>query len=218
MNQNTKQRIVGTLVLLAVALIFLPIIFDGEGSYQRPVSSRIPEPPVIAPMAQANPSRPILENPPPPVAAPLEDVVPDDVVDGVVIEPDIVSLDNDVAAAPEPAAARLAVEDPVEPTATVEPAGVAEPVLQLDAQGLPQGWSVRLGSFSDGRNAQALLQRLLDKGYKAYTRQIVTQQGELTAVFVGPQLDRGAVDELRARLRDEFQLNGMVVRFEVESL
>ena len=32
MKQGTKQRIVGTIVIASLALIFLPIIFDGQGS------------------------------------------------------------------------------------------------------------------------------------------------------------------------------------------
>ena len=54
MNQGAKQRIVGTVALLALALIFLPIIFDGEGSYQVPVSSRIPETPIISIRGMSN--------------------------------------------------------------------------------------------------------------------------------------------------------------------
>ena len=44
LQQNTKQRIVGTVVLLACCLIFLPIVFDGEGSYEPALTSRIPDP------------------------------------------------------------------------------------------------------------------------------------------------------------------------------
>ena len=60
MNQSAKQRIVGTVVLLALALIFLPIIFDGEGSYQAPVSSRIPETPIISILPEPLQSRPVI--------------------------------------------------------------------------------------------------------------------------------------------------------------
>ena len=60
MNQGAKQRIVGTVVLLALALIFLPIIFDGEGSYQAPVSSRIPDTPIISILPEPTQSRPVI--------------------------------------------------------------------------------------------------------------------------------------------------------------
>jgi len=43
LNQGTKQRIVGTVVLLTLAFIFLPIVFDGQGSYEPAMTSRIPD-------------------------------------------------------------------------------------------------------------------------------------------------------------------------------
>ena len=212
MNQNTKQRIVGTVVLLAVALIFLPIIFDGEGSYQRPVNSRIPEPPVIPVMPTPDPVRPILENPPVPVAEAIEDLVPVDVVDGVIIEPDFTAEVQ--TPAPTGATDEAPVPEPVDTVAAVD----EPPSLPLDEQGLPMGWSVRLASFAEDRKAQNLLTRLMDRGYRAYTRQINTSQGAQTAVYVGPQMDRAAMDNLRRQLQQEFNLNGMVVRFEIEPL
>ena len=60
MNQGAKQRIVGTVVLLALALIFLPIIFDGQGSYEAPVTSRIPDTPIISIMPEPVQSRPVI--------------------------------------------------------------------------------------------------------------------------------------------------------------
>ena len=61
MNQNTKQRIVGVVVLLALALIFLPILFDGDGDFQSTISSRIPEAPTIELMPEPVPSRPEID-------------------------------------------------------------------------------------------------------------------------------------------------------------
>ena len=60
MNQSTKQRIVGTVVLLALALIFLPIIFDGQGSYQGTVISRIPDVPNIPVLEMPIQIRPVV--------------------------------------------------------------------------------------------------------------------------------------------------------------
>jgi len=91
-------------------------------------------------------------------------------------------------------------------------------VPSLDANGLPQGWSVRLGSFSDASNAAALLQRLQTAGYRAYTRRMTSGQTELTGVYVGPWLERERVAEYQKELQDEFQLSGMVVRYQVEQL
>lgn len=88
----------------------------------------------------------------------------------------------------------------------------------LDVNGLPEGWSVRLGSFSNTDNANNLLSRLREAGHRAYTRRVESSQGMLTAVFVGPLVDRSAAQSLLERLRREFELSGMIVRYEIEEL
>src|SRR5690606_1930960 len=88
----------------------------------------------------------------------------------------------------------------------------------LDVQGLPESWSVRLASFSNTANASALVTRLQEAGHRAYTRRVESSQGVLTAVFVGPLVDRGAAQILLDRLRQDFQLSGMIVRYEIEQL
>ncbi len=198
MNQGAKQRIVGTVVLLALALIFLPIIFDGQGSYQAPVSSRIPDAPVISILPEPIQSRPLI------------------VGDVTTSEP--------VPATTETRAEVIAAEAEAseESVATVEitesQAVFSREVPQLSEAGLPQGWVVRLGSFSDAQNASKLVLRLQEAGYKAYTRALPSNQGALTGVFVGPWLDRGQVNEYQRRLQEEFSLAGLVVRYELERL
>ena len=60
------------------------------------------------------------------------------------------------------------------------------------------------------------MQRLQTAGYKAYIRDIDSEQVELTGVFVGPWLERALVNDYIDQLRDEFQLEGMVVRYQLK--
>ena len=204
MNQGAKQRIVGTVVLLALALIFLPIIFDGEGSYQAQVSSRIPETPIISILPEPTQSRPVM------------------VGNVETIEPEVattVSLIEEVAELVEEPSVAIATAEPISDVEITESApAFSREVLQLSDAGLPQGWVVRLGSFSDSENASNLVTRLQDAGYKAYSRVMRSSQESLTGVFVGPWLDRGQVNEYQQKLQEEFSLVGLVVRYELESL
>lgn len=88
----------------------------------------------------------------------------------------------------------------------------------LDSVGLPEGWSVRLASFSSYPNALNLVDRLQSRGHPAYIREIPSEQGILTAVFVGPGVDRASVQQLQQQLLEEFQLSGIIVRYEIEDL
>jgi len=203
LNQGAKQRIVGTAVLLALALIFLPIIFDGEGSYQAPVSSRIPEAPIISILPEPTQSRPII------------------VGNVETIEPDTsaaVSLIEEVAELAEEPSVAIATQETVNDVEITDAPIFSREVPQLSDAGLPQGWVVRLGSFSDSENASNLVTRLQDAGYKAYSRVMRSSQEALTGVFVGPWLDRGQVNEYQQKLQEEFNLAGLVVRYELERL
>jgi DedD protein len=204
LNQGAKQRIVGTVVLLALALIFLPIIFDGEGSYQAPVSSRIPDTPIISILPEPTQSRPVI------------------IGNVETIEPEVaatVSLIEEVTELVEEPSVVIATAESVRDVEITESAPVfSREVMQLSDAGLPQGWVVRLGSFSDSENASNLVTRLQDAGYKAYSRVMRSSQESLTGVFVGPWLDRGQVNEYQQKLQEEFSLAGLVVRYELESL
>jgi DedD protein len=189
LKQGTKQRIVGAVVLIALALIFLPLIFDGQGSYRQPISSRIPPPPLVPILPEPVQSRPI-----------------------IVADTEEILVEQDTP----PIAVSDELEESVEVTESVPVFSREMP--QLDERGIPEGWSVRLGSFSIAENAKNLLDRLQAAGYTAYSRTIDGDQGDLIRVFVGPWLDREVVDENQQRLQQEFQLAGDVVQFEVEEL
>ena len=47
-------------MLLTLALIFLPIVFDGQGSYEPAMTSRIPDPPQVAILPEPVQSRPVI--------------------------------------------------------------------------------------------------------------------------------------------------------------
>jgi len=208
LKQATKHRIVGTVVLLALALIFLPILFDGQGSYQATISSRIPTPPAVSLLPEPNQTRPTI------IAE----------TDAILISPatadqPVSSEALSVADAGSQNTANSLEEDAEQgvQVSTSEPAFIRGEV-SLDTSGLPRGWSVRLGSFSDVDNATKLMENLQIGGYKAYTRSLSSSQGQLTGVFVGPWLDRSRVDGYIQRLQAEYQLTGMVVPYEVEQL
>jgi DedD protein len=213
LDQSRKQRVVGAIVLLIAAVVILPILFDGQGSYQLPLESRIPA-------AQPFPEVPRIEAVRPEIAADS---------DQLSFQPDAEPVDVAVDASPaSPVDATISAAEPTQPLADAEPAPVPDslvtsvvPVVPppvLDSDGLPEGWSVRLASFSSAANAQALVERLLSRGHRAYVRQISSSQGPLTAVFVGPGADRAAMLQLQRQLQEEFQLAGIVVRYEIEAL
>lgn len=197
LERGLKQRMVGALVLVALAVIFLPMLFsrDNEPRHVR----------VEAPSRPAMPEVPDFAVAPVTVPEPL----PNEPIPGSAPETPISAL---------PAQPPTAVQEPVrKPQATGlgEPAAkapVRTPEARLDANSLPVSWSVQLASLSNRANAENLQKNLRSQGYNAYIR----QAGKMNRVFVGPVIERAEADRLRALLNRQQKLDGIVVRFEPE--
>ncbi len=200
LDKGLKQRMVGALVLLALAVIFLPMLLSREDELPRVV--------VDAPSMPAAPAMPQVEMQPVvvPEPQPLADELP---------------VAGDDVQAPEPSAVPEAVPAPTPTAKPVAPA-VAQakpsaptpaPASRLDGNSLPISWSVQLASLSSRDGAQGLQKTLRSQGYNAYIR---TVDG-MNRVFVGPLIERGEADRLRDQLNRQHKLNGFVVRFQPES-
>ncbi|PCJ92004.1 MAG: hypothetical protein COA46_05505 [Porticoccaceae bacterium] len=57
-TESLKQRIVGAVVLIALAIVIIPLVFDFSGQRQVDTSSKIPPMPDIKPVIVAEPTRP----------------------------------------------------------------------------------------------------------------------------------------------------------------
>ena len=60
MAYNKKQRIVGTIVLMALVGVLFPVIFDGGDTFQAELESRIPPEPQFSLLPEPNPTRPVI--------------------------------------------------------------------------------------------------------------------------------------------------------------
>jgi DedD protein len=212
LDKAYKQRMVGALVLVALAVIFLPMLFSRQDE-QRQVTVEAP----AAPQAPAMPQvqvEPVVV--PEPQALPQEPVPSDD---------EIAQQESAVPAAPvAPApAAKPAAPAPVPALAAKPATAPAQPITaapgkpdttpsRVDANGLSVSWSVQLASLSNRESAEKLQKTLRSQGYNAYIR---TADGK-NRVFVGPLIERAEADRLRDLLNRQQNLKGFVVRFQPE--
>lgn len=210
-----KQRMVGALVLIGVAVIFLPMLFtrqdethhvqvDAPAAPQAPVAPQVQVEPVPVPEPQALPQEPVPSD--------------DDLSDGaqaptmpIAPAPPAVKPVTPPAAAAKPATKPATA--PAAPAPAPAPA-VAKPATPsgVDANGLSVSWSVQLASMSNRANADNLQKTLRTQGYNAYIR---TADG-VNRVFVGPLIERAEADRLRDQLDKQQKLKGIVVRFQPE--
>jgi len=190
MDQKLKQRLVGAVVLISLAVIFIPIILEGPDDEWSPASQGMPEPPKIDYRAHIEL--------PPPDAGPSPQQVP------AVVEPVA-----EEAAAPEPAAGESAAK-PVAAAPEPKPSAPAP----VPATAIPAGaWLIQVGSFSLQPNARGLRDRLRQAGFEVFLQDIQTASGEITyRVLVGPLDDRATAEKLQQRLLREQQLKGLVIQ------
>jgi DedD protein len=222
LDQSTKQRVVGIAVIVVAAVALLPVLFDGQGSYELPIESRIPEPTPFPTPPRIIPERPtiVADSAQPELdtdttVEPLAAVTQDQTATVTIVateEPTVSTSDDSAPVSIDDIIASLNLD--------AAPRGddSADAAPSLDSAGLPEGWSVRLASFSSEANARNLVERLQGGGHRAYMRQIESAQGPLVAVYVGPGVDRAAVQQLQQQLQEQFQLAGIVVRYEIEEL
>lgn len=219
LDQSTKQRVVGIAVIAIAAVVLLPVLFDGQGSYELPIESRIPEPTAFPIPPRVIPERPVIE-----ADSDQGPVIVDTADTPVAQDQMMVSTDAIAAEIPmdsEQSSAPVSIDDIIASLnldSAQRDIEANDTAPKLDANGLPEGWSVRLASFSSEANARNLVERLSNAGHRAYTRTIASSQGPLVAVFVGPGVDRIAMQRLQQQLQEQFQLAGIVVRYEIEEL
>ncbi|MDF0750386.1 SPOR domain-containing protein [Marinobacter sp. 71-i] len=203
-----KQRIIGALVLVSLAVIFVPMMFDEPHSERESTTINIPEEPpfpeVDAPEPELSdaPAYRLEENEASGEQAPqpsMDEPVPDTDIVGTgpapvteVSEEPQSQPDPPPATSPEPEEA-VAEEDSVEYTRSLEGA-----------------WVVQLGSFGSGDNARRLRDKVRDKGYNSHLQQVTRGDTELTRVFSGPFAEKAEAERAKQVLDKAFGLNSLV--------
>ena len=199
MTSALKNRLVGTIIVVALAVIFLPDFLDGKKQTNREPFVSVPSNPPVKPIVEPEPfpservAKTAIQ------AVEIEDDVAVD--DSLTLEESTESLTNEVQEQP-------AREDELA-SQTIVDAG--EEQSDEDA-----GWVIQLGSFRHEKNVEALLDKLEKAGYRAFSRKIQTNSGPLNKVFVGPDLDKKAVESALPHLNELTNLKGKVTTFKVE--
>ncbi len=198
-----KQRLIGAVVLVALAVIFIPLLLEGPGKELVPEMEPLPE--LTGQHTRIELSR-----------FPDTGEVPEE-ADVTVLQVDTAQPDiaqpNDLPP-PEP--------DQVEPPET-EPLPTPPPVqLKTDVKPMPEpakstrllgNWVVQVGSFSSEQNALRLRDKLRKAGFVAQVEKVRVKEKSLFRVRVGPYLERSEADLDQAKLAKQLNLNGRVFSY-----
>ena len=191
MDDRLKQRLVGAIVLVALAVIFIPMILDGEhGKTLPPFGQAIPEKPAVLKDLDAKKIPPVVVPPAPAI------------VERQIVDKDTPSLkpDNPSAVKTAPKTAPPATTDSGSDT-------VKSPVVKKTVK----AWVVQVGSFSSRKNALALSSKLRKQKYRAFVEAIKTNASWNYRVRVGPEVRRSSAEEIQKKLRTTLKINGVIM-------
>lgn len=239
-DDGVKQRIVGSFVLLALLVIFLPVFFDRERIAPVDRETQIPLSPELAtpeaeiqeiemdltqPREDASQAKRPSQAKPPSQAQPAATSPKQRQQKETRATPPPVKT---VAKAVEP---KKVTARPAKPPATMPPDNSA-PVQKmftpkeiqaqaeayvkpsLDKDGVPQSWVLQVGSFRFEGHAKQMRDDIVSMGYRAFVRGVDTANGKMTRVYVGPKLDKSRLLEAQKAVEQKYKLKSILVKFE----
>ena len=198
-----KQRLVGTLVLVALGIVFWPLIFAPPESIREPL--------VLGPM----PDPPQIDHSP--IAPPedFRDSVEDSLPDTTVLSAEEQSLADDITlldeTAPEDNLDGLAqLSGALESTERVVPSAT-EPLI--DAEGLAQFWVLQVATVSSQDRAEALVSGLRERQYKAFSSQFQKEGKTLYRIQIGPNVERQRLENIKPEVDRAIAVESQILRY-----
>jgi len=208
MDEAAKRRLAGAAVLVALAVIFVPMLVDDERPDGLGEPIVIPEPPEFDERFDE------------PVA------VPEDALEMGLPVPEPPDSDTETAQLPAPPAPALA-----ESSAPPAPAPKPETKPQPPSESRPsqpqapavagpkpvppgtQSWVIQVASLGSPEAARGLQDELRGKGYPAFVEQARVNGKLYYRVRVGPEIDRSRADGIARRLANETGAEPLVQRY-----
>lgn len=201
MNPLLKQRLVGALVLVALGVVFWPLIFvtpENRGPLVlQPMSQRpvIDQTPISEPESYESSVAPALP------AAPQNPQVMQDAADAS-------TQTNAEAGALESLPSRESVATP-QPGAG---APSADPLI--DDDGFAVFYVLQVATVGSSDRAEEIVEGLRSRGYKAFSKRYVRVDDELYRVQIGPNAERDPLLKMKPEIDQALNVDSQILRYE----
>ncbi|MCG6200610.1 SPOR domain-containing protein [Psychromonas antarctica] len=192
MATQFKNRLVGVTILVASVVIFLPSIIDGKKTAYEDEFVATP----IKPQLKAH----TLADSQGTINSLSSDLKKQNVTDNKAQ----VEAENGQWEVAE-----------IAPTATIDALEEEQNIQPKSpqAQALESAWTIQLGAFQNADNINLLLKKLHKAGFQAHTVPTEVIDGELTRVFVGPDVSKIKLEKQLSHLKRLTQLQGKIIPF-----
>ncbi len=193
LSAQFQNRLVGTVVIVALGVIFLPDLLDGKKQREVEQFTEIPLRPVITEQAK------------------------DDIGEGYkpeTFEVEEIAQTQDLVSSSEEETVEQAQTEPAKKPTNTQTQQVAksEPVVKK-ATPIKAGYTLQLGGFNNAKNVDGLVKQLRQNGFTAYTLPAKPIDGSLTKVFVGPDLSADKLKTQQQKIKKITGLQGKIVKY-----
>ncbi|MDA7792921.1 SPOR domain-containing protein [Glaciecola sp.] len=208
MNSALQNRLVGTVIIVALAVIFLPDLLDGKKQTKQDIQVSIPKVPEVLSMRQ--PSEVDIEalNQQAQITASIE-------LETAVDDEPSTELESSRPTMRIPTTNNASSELNMQPQNPNASLANQTQILIADPQD-SAGWVVQLGSFRHQKNVRELIDILEKAGYRTFSRPVQTPSGELTKVFVGPEIEQEKLKMALPHLNEITKLKGRLTPFTIK--
>ena len=182
-DRKAKQRLVGAIVIVSLAVIFIPMLLNTEDNVNPLLlGSNIPEEPdhsvEIIPLTPPQPR---------PEKHPITVIPVDEQSAPTKVEPEAPKDEQAVA----------------QNEAPVKSGGVDEAL---------SGWVVQIGSFARKQNALELRDKARAHGFAAFVEAYSTGSGQRYRVRIGPEISQDNATQLKDSIKKKLDIDGLVLR------
>ena len=201
MDPLFRQRLVGALVLVALGVVFWPLIF---------VTPETREPIVLQPMSQ----RPAVDQTPIPEPESYEPAVATQLPEPPKNPPQVQEA-ADIQTRTDAEGTSLADLPENDSVALPQPRVAPPPEDPLvDEQGLAIFYVLQVATVGSASRAKELVEGLQARGYKAFSTRYVRVDDELFRVQIGPNAERAALMRIKPEIDAVLKVDSQILRYE----
>ncbi len=224
MSTPFQNRLVGTIIVAAVVIIFLPDLLDGEKKSYQAEFEAIPKADTFSGQltSKSFPENKLVRQKVTPVTQEValdeREVNKENLTETTVSTID--ESEKELAKSDKPIPVKVD-EISSQEAKQINDASVK---AQLKNNSVPvnlpekaiakEAWVIHLGSFKNEKNVEQLLKKLKANGYVVFTKPIKTKQGMLTKVIIGPELIKSSLLKKLPALKKLTGIEGKVAYFD----
>ena len=201
MDQQLKERLIGIIVLVLFAVIFIPMFFSGTHD---PILKNKENTSISKESEFISKLKPMTDT------ATDTDLNTENIKLAPVVEESLAPVVEESLAPVVEESLAPVVEESLAPV--VEEIPFNKEILKTDLVG-QMNWVVQVGSFSSKDNAEKLNQKVKKAGFRSFVNPITQNNKIMHQVCLGPEYDETDANNLLKEIKNKMKLDGIVKKY-----